>query len=133
MNGGNEFKLLVCLSDRRLKSATSTHIMLPRTLLLSSIALWAKAANAAFGIVNNGDSYTIDAGSANPLKFTVSQSSCDITSISYYGAELQYQSTGSHIGSGLGSATVSATQDGRKTGLDSSRACADTLKAIISR
>ncbi|BCS30440.1 putative rhamnogalacturonase B [Aspergillus puulaauensis] len=86
--------------------------MLPRTLLLSSIALWAKAANAAFGIVNNGDSYTIDAGSANPLKFTVSQSSCDITSISYYGAELQYQSTGSHIGSGLGSATVSATQDG---------------------
>ncbi|KAL4918699.1 Rhamnogalacturonase B, N-terminal-domain-containing protein [Aspergillus aurantiobrunneus] len=86
--------------------------MLSKTLLLSSVALWAGAANAAFGITDNGDSYTIDAGSANPLRFAVSQSSCDITSISYYGAELQYQSTGSHIGSGLGSATVSATQDG---------------------
>ncbi|KAL4799374.1 Rhamnogalacturonase B, N-terminal-domain-containing protein [Aspergillus venezuelensis] len=79
--------------------------------LFASAALWA-GANAAFGITDNGDSYTIDAGSANPLTFTVSQSSCDITSIYYYGAELQYQSTGSHIGSGLGSATVSATQDG---------------------
>ncbi|KAL4787645.1 Rhamnogalacturonase B, N-terminal-domain-containing protein [Aspergillus varians] len=86
--------------------------MLPKTLFLSSIALWANAANAAFGITNSGSSYIIDAGSANPLIFTVSQSSCDITSISYYGSELQYQSTGSHIGSGLGSATVSATQDG---------------------
>jgi rhamnogalacturonan endolyase len=43
----------------------------------------------------------------------VSQSSCDITSIYYYGAELQYSGKGSHIGSGLGSASVSAVQDGR--------------------
>jgi rhamnogalacturonan endolyase len=43
----------------------------------------------------------------------VSQSSCDITSINYYGAELQYSGKGSHIGSGLGSASVSAVQDGR--------------------
>ncbi|KAL2866909.1 putative rhamnogalacturonase B [Aspergillus lucknowensis] len=86
--------------------------MLPQAFFLSSIALWAGAANAAFGITDNGDSYTIDANSPNPLRFTVSSSSCDITSIYYYGAELQYQSTGSHIGSGLGSATVSATQDG---------------------
>ncbi|KAL3474241.1 Rhamnogalacturonase B, N-terminal-domain-containing protein [Aspergillus californicus] len=86
--------------------------MFSKTLFLSAIACFAGAANAAFGITDNGSSYTINANSANPLTFTVSQSSCDITSIYYYGAELQYQSTGSHIGSGLGSATVSATQDG---------------------
>ncbi|KAI9372757.1 Rhamnogalacturonate lyase A [Aspergillus egyptiacus] len=86
--------------------------MLPRTLLLSSFALWARFANAAFGVTEDGDSYTIDANSPNPLRFTVSRSNCDITSIYYYGAELQYSGKGSHIGSGLGSASVSAKQDG---------------------
>ncbi|KAE8152167.1 putative rhamnogalacturonate lyase A [Aspergillus avenaceus] len=86
--------------------------MLSKTLLFSSSLLWARVAHAAFGITTSDDAYVIDAGSANPLKFTVSRSSCDITSISYYGSELQYQSKGSHIGSGLGSATVSATEDG---------------------
>ncbi|KAL2796419.1 rhamnogalacturonate lyase A [Aspergillus keveii] len=86
--------------------------MFLKPLLFSSAALWAGAANAAFGVTNNGDSYTIDANSPNPLRFTVSESSCDITSIYYYGAELQYSGKGSHIGSGLGSASVSAVQDG---------------------
>ncbi|PYH87404.1 hypothetical protein BO71DRAFT_454697 [Aspergillus ellipticus CBS 707.79] len=83
--------------------------MLP-ALLLS--ALLAQAANAAFGITTSTDSYVINANSANPLQFTVDRASCDITSIVHYGAELQYSSVGSHIGSGLGTATVSATQDG---------------------
>ncbi|KAF7595641.1 hypothetical protein BBP40_005389 [Aspergillus hancockii] len=86
--------------------------MLARTLLFSAPLLWARAAYAAFGITTTSSAYTIDAGSSNPLKFTVSRSSCDITSINFYGSELQYSSQGSHIGSGLGSATVSATQDG---------------------
>ncbi|KAL5045963.1 Rhamnogalacturonate lyase A [Aspergillus fruticulosus] len=86
--------------------------MLSKTFLLSSAALLARVANAAFGITDNGSSYTIDANSPNPLKFTVNKSSCDITSIVYYGSEFQYSGKGSHIGSGLGSATVSATQDG---------------------
>lgn len=72
-----------------------------------------QVASAAFGITTNDDSYVMDAGSANPLKFTVDRGSCDITSINYYGSELQYSGKGSHIGSGLGSATVSATQSGR--------------------
>jgi rhamnogalacturonan endolyase len=38
--------------------------------------------------------------------FTVNSKSCDIKSIKYRGEELQYPSTGSHISSGLGSATV---------------------------
>ncbi|KAE8385778.1 putative rhamnogalacturonate lyase A [Aspergillus alliaceus] len=86
--------------------------MLSRTLLLSSSLLWARVTQAAFGITTSDSSYVIDAGSANPLKFTVSRSSCDITSINYYGSELQYSGKGSHIGSGLGSASVSAMQDG---------------------
>lgn len=86
--------------------------MLSRTLLFSSSILWARVANAAFGITTSDDSYLIDAGSQNPLKFTVSRSSCDITSINYYGSELQYSGKGSHINSGLGSADVSAVEDG---------------------
>ncbi|KAG2416576.1 rhamnogalacturonase B precursor [Aspergillus terreus] len=86
--------------------------MLSKALFFSSLPLWAKVASAAFGITTTDSSYTIDAGSPNPLKFTVSRSSCDITSINYYGSELQYQSKGSHIGSGLGSASVSAVQNG---------------------
>ncbi|OQE01648.1 hypothetical protein PENVUL_c042G10162 [Penicillium vulpinum] len=84
--------------------------MLFKSLAVASLALLAKQASAAFGITTSTSSYVIDAGSANPLKFTVSRTNCDITSINYYGSELQYQSTGSHIGSGLGSATVTATQ-----------------------
>jgi rhamnogalacturonan endolyase len=87
-------------------------MMFFKSVAIASLALWAKQASAAFGITTNSGSYVIDAGSSNPLKFTVNRSSCDITSINYYAAELQYQSTGSHIGSGLGSATVSATQSG---------------------
>lgn len=60
----------------------------------------------AFGASQNGDIITVDAGSANPLVFTVNAKSCDIRSIKYRGEELQYPSQGSHIGSGLGSATV---------------------------
>lgn len=77
------------------------------------LPLLAGVASAAFGITTNDDSYVIDAGSANSLAFTVSRESCDITSINYYGSELQYASKGSHIGSGLGSATVTATENGR--------------------
>lgn len=86
--------------------------MLSKALFFLSLSLWARVANAAFGLTTNSNSYVIDAGSPNPLVFTVSRSSCDITSIKYYGAELQYSSQGSHIGSGLGSADVSAVQDG---------------------
>ncbi|KAJ5362093.1 hypothetical protein N7541_002937 [Penicillium brevicompactum] len=84
-----------------------------KSLAVASLALFAKQASAAFGITTSTASYVIDAGSSNPLKFTVSRTNCDITSINFYGSELQYQSTGSHISSGLGSGTtVTATQSG---------------------
>lgn len=80
-----------------------------------SLALWARLSGAAFGIVESDSTYTIDAGSENSLVFEVQRSSCDITSILYRGDQLQYSEKGSHIGSGLGEATVSATQDGMLT------------------
>lgn len=65
---------------------------------------------AAFGYTKSGTNYVIDAGSANALVFSVSSASCDINSIKYRGTELQYSGKGSHISSGLGTATVSVSQ-----------------------
>jgi rhamnogalacturonan endolyase len=79
-------------------------------LLALSASFFAPGVFAAFGYTTSGNNYIIDAGSANPLIFSVSKSSCDINSIKYRGTELQYGSTGSHISSGLGSATVSISQ-----------------------
>ncbi|KAI1841025.1 hypothetical protein JX266_012806 [Neoarthrinium moseri] len=62
---------------------------------------------ATFGYSKSGSNYVIDAGSSEPLVFSVSSTSCDINSIKYRGTELQYKSKGSHISSGLGTATVS--------------------------
>ncbi|CAE6416911.1 unnamed protein product, partial [Rhizoctonia solani] len=73
------------------------------------LASYLRAANAAFGVTSSDGRYVVDAGSANPLVIKVNQANCDITSLVYRGNEYQYQSTFSHIGSGLGSATVSAT------------------------
>jgi rhamnogalacturonan endolyase len=65
---------------------------------------------AAFGYTRSGSNYIIDAGSSNPLVFQVSASSCDINSILFRGAQLQASGQGTHIGSGLGSATVGVSQ-----------------------
>lgn len=104
--------------------------MLFKSLAIASLALLAEQASAAFGITTSSASYVIDAGSSNPLQFTVSRTSCDITSINYYGSELQYKSTGSHIGSGLGSATVSATQSGELRKRMCVGKCADQYRRL---
>lgn len=56
-------------------------------------------------------SYTVNAGSANAFEFVVSRTNCDITSLKYRGVEAQYKSTGSHIGSSLGSGTTVTAQE----------------------
>ncbi|KAK4612291.1 Putative rhamnogalacturonase [Fulvia fulva] len=78
-----------------------------RTLLLGLLSL-ASTAFAAFGYTESSASFVVDAGSANSLVVTIEKSSCDVTSIVYRGVEIQSQTTGTHIGSGLGTATVSA-------------------------
>ncbi|KAK2001483.1 rhamnogalacturonase [Colletotrichum falcatum] len=85
-------------------------------VIIFSILSFASSALAAFGVTTSGSNYVIDAGSSNPLVFQVSKSSCDINSIRYRGHELQYASKGSHISSGLGSATVEATTVNTSTG-----------------
>lgn len=80
--------------------------MLFSSILLPALTLFTPLASAAFGLTSNTDSYVVDAGASNTLVVTVNKKSCDITSILYRGEELQYKSTGSHISSGLGSATV---------------------------
>jgi rhamnogalacturonan endolyase len=74
------------------------------------VSLFASGALSAFGYTSSGGNFIIDAGSANSLVFSVNQANCDIKSIKYRGVELQYGSQGTHINSGLGSATVSVNQ-----------------------
>ncbi|KAH7063647.1 putative rhamnogalacturonate lyase A [Macrophomina phaseolina] len=82
--------------------------MLSNVIVGLLVAAYGKPVLAAFGLTDNGDSYTIDAGSTNPLVITVDSSNCDITSFVYRSQEYQYASKGSHISSGLGSADVTA-------------------------
>ncbi|KAI5357620.1 putative Galactose-binding-like domain superfamily, galactose mutarotase-like domain superfamily [Septoria linicola] len=64
---------------------------------------------AQFGLTEESDSFVVNAGSANSLVATVRKSDCDIRSIVFRGTELQGpQSQGTHIGSGLGTASVTA-------------------------
>lgn len=73
--------------------------------LFAALAL-ASPAFAAFGITTSGSNIVVDAGSDNALKITVNSNNCDITSILFRGEELQDSAKGSHISSGLGTATV---------------------------
>lgn len=76
----------------------------------ATATLFLRVVSAAFGYTSSGNNFVIDAGSDNPLVFSVSKSSCDINSIKYRGVELQDSSKGTHISSGLGSASVSVAQ-----------------------
>ena len=82
--------------------------MLLQLFLLSVFAF--SSVLGAFGFTKSGTNYIVDAGSDNPLIFQVSSTSCDINSIKYRSVELQYSGKGSHISSGLGTATVSVSQ-----------------------
>ncbi|OAL56859.1 Rhamnogalacturonase B [Pyrenochaeta sp. DS3sAY3a] len=77
------------------------------TRVFVAAATLSGSALAAFGVTKSGDNIVVDAGSSNALVFTVNAKSCDITSLKFRGEEFQSTSKGSHIGSGLGSATVS--------------------------
>mgnify|MGYP003642189384 CR=1 FL=1 len=82
--------------------------------MLSSFLTLLGFAATALGITvtTSTASYTIDSGDSDGFVVAVSRSTGDITSILYRGTQYQYQSTYSHIASGLGSATVSYTTVG---------------------
>jgi rhamnogalacturonan endolyase len=82
--------------------------MLLNLILFLVVSLLGRPILAAFGITTNTDSYVVDAGSTNSLVITVDRDNCDITSIKFMGTEYA-ETCCSQIGSGLGSATVSAT------------------------
>jgi rhamnogalacturonan endolyase len=67
-------------------------------------------AAAAFGLSSSGGFYTVSTGAG--LTFKIRQSNGDMTSLNLNGTELQDQSSFSQVESGLGSATVTATQTG---------------------
>lgn len=90
--------------------------MLLRSALFAAATL-SSSALAAFGVTKSGNNFVVDAGSSNALVFTVNGANCDITSIKYRGEEFQYASKGSHISSGLGSASVSSTIIGKSVQL----------------
>lgn len=83
-------------------------IMYGFRVVVALVAFYTATALAAFGLTSDSSSYTVDAGSANPLVYKVSRTNCDITSILYRGRQLQKAGPYSHINSGLGTATVSA-------------------------
>ncbi|KAI1085480.1 polysaccharide lyase family 4 protein [Whalleya microplaca] len=80
-------------------------------LFLAALSAWI-APVLGITVTTADSSYTVDTESSYGFTATISRSSCDITSLNYYGTEYQYSSTYSHIASGLGSATVSYTTSG---------------------
>lgn len=65
-------------------------------------------------VTTTTSSYTINTESSYGFVVAISRSTCDITSMKFYGTEYQYSSTYSHIASGLGSATVSYSTSGER-------------------
>lgn len=79
------------------------------------LALWALCVPRvlAITVTTSTASYVVNAESSYGMTATISRSSCDITSLKFYGTEYQYSGTYSHIASGLGTATVSYTTSGK--------------------
>ncbi|KAI1432200.1 polysaccharide lyase family 4 protein [Xylaria sp. CBS 124048] len=75
-----------------------------RSTIISSLLACAGIVHA-ITVTSSTNSYVVDTASADDLVVTISRSTCDITSLKFYGTEYQYQSTYSHIASGLGSGT----------------------------
>lgn len=84
--------------------------MLFTTLL--ALAFWCRVA-LGISVTTSTSSYTIDTGSSYGFSVAISRTSCDITSVLFYGEQYQYSGTYSQIASGLGTATVSYSSTGK--------------------
>src|SRR6266496_1901774 len=85
-------------------------VLAPLLLLGGLVAVAPPAHAAGFGFTVSGGFVTVDTGAG--LTFRIRQSNGDMTSLQLSGRELQSQSKFSQIGSGLGTATVTASQTG---------------------
>lgn len=84
-------------------------------IFLFLLSFWALCAPVlAITVTSSTASYVVDTESSYGMTATISRSTCDITSLKFYGTEYQYSGTYSHIASGLGSGTtVSYTTSGK--------------------
>lgn len=83
-------------------------------LSFAALLLWGASLVSAITVTTATASYTVNTESTYGFVVVISRTTCDITSLKFYGTEYQYSSTYSHIASGLGSgATVSYTTSGR--------------------
>jgi rhamnogalacturonan endolyase len=72
--------------------------------LFSFLFAWAGVVRG-ITVTTSTASYVVDTASSYNFVVTISRSTCDITSLKFYGTEYQYSATGSHIASGLGTGT----------------------------
>ncbi|KAI1187600.1 polysaccharide lyase family 4 protein [Nemania serpens] len=72
--------------------------------LFSFVLAWAGVVRG-ITVTTSSSSYVVDTASSYNFIVTIDRSTCDITSLKFYGTEYQYQGTKSHIASGLGSGT----------------------------
>ncbi|KAJ4412041.1 hypothetical protein N0V82_008885 [Gnomoniopsis sp. IMI 355080] len=79
--------------------------------ILLALAFWCRVA-LGITVTTSTSSYTVDTGSSYGFSVAISRTSCDITSVVFYGTDYQYSGTKSHIASGLGTATVSYSTTG---------------------
>lgn len=75
--------------------------------IISALLASAAPILAAFGVTETDGAYVADSGSSNGFVVSIARGDGSITSLKYRGTEYQYGSQTSHIGSGLGSASVS--------------------------
>lgn len=79
--------------------------------ILLALTFWCRVA-LGISVTTSTSSYTVDTGSSYGFSVAISRTTCDITSVVFYGTDYQYSGTKSHIASGLGSATVSYSTTG---------------------
>lgn len=79
---------------------------------LFALAFWCRAVVLAITVATTSSTYTVDTASSYGFTVGISRTSCDITSLVFYGTQYQYSGTYSHIASGLGTATVSYSTTG---------------------
>ena len=95
------FALDRCCRVNMLPAVTSS-----RFLILAALCVCMPSARAAFGLKDDGNTFTIDCESNPAVIVQVNKTNGNLQSIRVNGTELQKNPRGSHINSGFGKAAV---------------------------